>query len=299
MGGMRCDAVFDAAIDPQSVAEERELRHTVFQAVQNLPPGERAAAQLFYYEQLTLREVAAVLQVPVATVKGRLHRARKNIREQVSPQYGVVFPPEQRRRRMKKVTIDSVREHPETKQYIVVLQDEDNKQLCIWIGQSEAYTIAGGLNEVEPLRTLSAQLMLNMLQATKSELVEVRIETLKDEIFYATIKIRSGKETQEIDARPSDALALAVLAKCPTYAAEEVIEKATGFPPGKIERPISTFTVIDREAILKVQEERKAWHLKMATELAETEAQLHKQEQAQARQAQIEEWKQARNAPES
>jgi bifunctional DNase/RNase len=200
---------------------------------------------------------------------------------------------------MKKMTIDSVREHPETKQYIVTLKGEDDKQLFIWIGQSEAYTIAGGLNEVEPLRPLSAQLMLNLLQTTKSELVEVRIEALKDEIFYATIKIRSGNETQEIDARPSDALALAVLAKCPIYVAEEVLAKATGFPPGKAEKPISTFTVIDREAILKVQEERKAALVKLATTLPEIEAQLHKQEQAQARQAQIEEWKQSRHAPES
>jgi RNA polymerase sigma factor (sigma-70 family) len=299
MGGMRCDAVFDAVIDPQSVVEERELRHAVFQAVQNLPPGDRTAVQLFYYEQMTLREVANALEVPVATVKGRLHRARKYIREQVSFQYETVLPAKQRRRRMKKVTIDSVREHSETKQYIVVLKDEDDKQLFIWIGQSEAYTIAGGLNEVEPLRPLSAQLMLNLLQATKSELVEVRIETLKDEIFYAIIKIRSGKETREVDARPSDALALAVLAKCPIYVNEKVIEQCTGFPEGKLAGPISAFTVIDREAILKVQEERKAAHLKMATALPEIEAQLHKQEQAQARQAQIEDWKQARNAPES
>lgn len=299
MGGMRCDSVFDAAIDPQSVAEEREMRLAVFGAMQNLPPGDRAAAQLFYYEQLTLREVAATLQVPVATVKGRLYRARKYIREQVSSQYEEVLPAKQRRRRMRKVTIDSVREHPETKQYVVVLKDADDKSLVIWIGQAEAYTIAGGLNEIEPLRPLSAQLMLNLLQATKSELIEVRIEALKEEIFYAIIKIRSGKETQEIDARPSDALALAALAKCPIYAAEEVIERATGFPPGKIETPISTFTVIDREAILKVQEERKAALLKLATALPEIEAQLHKQGQAQVRQAQIEDWKQARNAGES
>ena len=200
---------------------------------------------------------------------------------------------------MKKVTIDSVLEHPETKQCVVVLKIEDEKQLIIWIGQGEAYTIAGGLNEVEPIRPLSAQLMLNLLQATQSELLEVRIEALKEEIFYAIIKIRTGNQMQDVDARPSDALALAALAKCPIYAAEEVIEKATGFPAGKIERPISTFTVIDRDAILKVQEERKAALLKLATALPQTEAQLHKQEQAQARQAQIEDWKQARHAPES
>jgi len=299
MGGMRYNSVLDDAIDPQSVVEERELRHAVFQAVQNLPPGDRAAAQLFYYEQLTLREVATILEVSVASVKGRLHRARKHIREQVSLQYGAVLPVKQRKRRMRKVTIDTVREHPETKQYVVVLKDENNEQLVIWIGRAEAWAIAGGLNEVEPPRPMSAQLMLDLLQATKSELIEVRIEALKEEIFYAVLKIRRGKETQEIDARPSDALALAVLAKCPIYVNEKVMEQCTGFPEGKLVRPISTFTVIDREAVLKHQEESKTAFLKMATALPEIEAQLHKQEQEQARQALTEDWKKARNAPES
>jgi RNA polymerase sigma factor (sigma-70 family) len=299
IGGMRCNTVFDDAIDPQSVVEEQELRHAVFQVVQNLSPGDRAAAQLFYYEQLTLREVATVLEVSVATVKGRLHRARKRIREQVASQYETVLPAKQRKRRMRKVTIDSVREHPETKQYVVVLKDEVNAQLIIWIGKAEAWVIAGALNEVEPPRPMSAQLMLNLLQATKSELIEVRIESLKEEIFYAILKVRSGKKTQDLDARPSDALALAALAKCPIYITQEVLEKCTGFPEGKLVRPISTFTVIDREATLKEQEERKTAFLKMATALPEIEALLHKQEQEQARQALVEDWKKARNAPES
>ena len=299
IGGMRCDTLLDDGIDPQSVVEEHELRQAVFQAVQSLPPGDRAATQLFYYEQMTLREVATILDVPVATVKGRLHRARKYIRQQVSLQYGAVLPAKQRKRRMRKVTIDSVREHPETKQCVVILKDEYNQQVIIWIGKAEAWAIAGGLNEVEPPRPLSAHLMLNLLQATHFELVEVRIQALKEEIFYAVLKIRSSKETQEVDARPSDALAMAVLAQCPIYATEEVMAQCTGFPEGKLASPISIFTVIDREALLKVQEERMAAHLKMATVLPEIEAQLQKQEQQQARQALIEDWKKAKGAPET
>jgi len=200
---------------------------------------------------------------------------------------------------MRKVTIDSVREHPETQQCVVILKDEQNQQIIIWIGKAEAWAIAGGLNEVEPPRPLSAQLILNLLQATHFELVEVRIQALKKEIFYAVLKIRSGKETQEVDARPSDALALAVLARCPIYATEEVMAQCTGFPEGKLNRPISTFTVIDRDAMLKEQEERMAAHLKMATALPQIEAQLHKQEQQQVRQAMIEDWKKSRGTPET
>lgn len=297
MGGMRCDTLFEDAIDPQSVVEEHELRQAVFQAVQSLPPGDRAVAQLFYYEQMTLQEVATLLEIPVATVKGRLHRARKYIREQVSLQYEAVLPVRKRKRRMRKVTIDSVREHPETQQCVVILKDEQNQQVIIWIGKAEAWAIAGGLNEVEPPRPLSAQLMLNLLQATNFELVEVRIDALKEEIFYAVLKIRSGKETQDIDARPSDALAMAVLARCPIYVTEEVLKQCTGYPEGKLNRPISTFAVIDRDTMLKEQEERMAAHLKLQTALPEIEAQLHKQEQAQMRQALVEGWKKRKVRP--
>lgn len=299
MGGMRCDTLLDDAIDPQSVVEERELRQAVFQAVQSLPPGDRGVAQLFYYEQLTLREVAAILGVSVTTVKGRLHRARKHIREQISLEYGAVLPAKQRKRRMREVTIDSVREHAETKQHVVILKDGDNQQLIIWTGKAEALAIAGGLNEVEPPRPMSAQLMLNLLQATGSGLIDVRIEALKEEIFYAVLKIRSSIGEREVDARPSDALALAVLVKCPIYVTDEVMEQCTSFPEGKLVRPVSTFTVIDREAILKEYEESKAWHLKFVTALPEIEAQLHKQEQEQARQALIEDWKKGQSTPEA
>jgi len=191
---------------------------------------------------------------------------------------------------MRRVTIDSVREHPETQQNVVILQDENAQQLMIWIGKAEAWTIARCLNEVEPPRPMTTQLMLNLLQASGAELLEVRIEALKEEVFYAVLKIHSSGE-REVDARPSDALALAAVVKCPIYVADEVMEQCTGFPEGKLVRPISTFTVIDREAILKEQEEQKAWHLKLAASLPEIEAQLHKQEEEQARQARIAEWK--------
>lgn len=197
----------------------------------------------------------------------------------------------QRKKQMRRVTIDSVREHPETQQNVVILQDENAQQLVIWIGKAEAWAIARCLNEVDPPRPMTTQLMLNLLQASGAELLEVRIEALKEEVFYAVLKIHSSSGEREVDARPSDALALAAVVKCPIHVADEVMEQCTGFPEGKLVRPVSTFTVIDREAILKEQEEQKAWHLKLAASLPEIEAQLHKQEEEQTRPARIAEWK--------
>jgi RNA polymerase sigma factor (sigma-70 family) len=89
MGGMRYDlSLFtQATVDPQRVAEERELQRIVLEAVQHLSPKDRTATLLFYYEQLSLEEIARVSGVSVTAVKGRLHRARKQLRTRLSPLY--------------------------------------------------------------------------------------------------------------------------------------------------------------------------------------------------------------------
>lgn len=82
--------------------------------------------------------------------------------------------------------------------------------------------------------------MASILKAAGATLDEVRIETLKDETFYATAKIRSGDTVNEIDARPSDAIALAVATGSPVFVAEEILEKcAVTLPEGKTLRSIS------------------------------------------------------------
>jgi RNA polymerase sigma factor (sigma-70 family) len=88
-GGVRFGGLdfSDADPDPLWAAEERELHRKVLEAVKTLPPGSRAATLLFYYEQLSLQEIAAILGVSVTAVKGRLHKARKQLGERLSALY--------------------------------------------------------------------------------------------------------------------------------------------------------------------------------------------------------------------
>jgi RNA polymerase sigma factor (sigma-70 family) len=88
-GGVRFGVLdfSDAAPDPQWAAEEQELHRKVLQAVQNLPPASQVAALLFYYERLSLQEIAAILGISVTAVKGRLYKARKRLGEQLSALY--------------------------------------------------------------------------------------------------------------------------------------------------------------------------------------------------------------------
>ena len=77
--------------------------------------------------------------------------------------------------------------------------------------------------------------MSSMISATGAEVEEVRVEELREDTFYAVIVIRAAGKSTEVDARPSDAFALAVRTGCPIFVAEEVMEQSgrhipEGFP---------------------------------------------------------------------
>ncbi len=85
-------AIADSALEPQSVAEQAEIHHAVFDAVDGLSPKNRSATLLFYHEQFTLQEVADRLDISVSAVKGRLHKSRHQLREQLSPLHDRIQP---------------------------------------------------------------------------------------------------------------------------------------------------------------------------------------------------------------
>ncbi len=238
-GGVRfCESSFsESAPDPQWVAEERELHRKVLEAIQTLPPGSRAATLLFYYEQLSLQEIAAVLNISITAVKGRLHKARQRLREQLLALYpeSEQALAERRRKAMVKVTIADVvkRElpseqpgHPRTHYIIVLLDEAGRRALPIWVGPWEGEALAIGLRRYTTARPMTFEFMHKLLEAVGVTVAEVRIEALMQDTFYAVVKLRHGDTVQELDARPSDAVALAVRTGSPILAAEEVLARA-------------------------------------------------------------------------
>ena len=122
--------------------------------------------------------------------------------------------------------------------YVIVLQDEAGKRaLPIWVGPHEGETIAMGLNEFSTPRPMTFNFFVSLLQAINAEVEQVRVETLKENIFYAIVKIRCGKNVSELDARPSDAIALAVLTGSPIFVAEDVLERAGADIPQAAKAP--------------------------------------------------------------
>jgi RNA polymerase sigma factor (sigma-70 family) len=231
-GGLRFDALPLTGIEPGPVelAEASELHEAVLGAVKSLSPLNRAATLLYYYEQLTLRDVAATLGVSVGTIKGRLHKSRGRLREPLLPRMSDSDISRPKETTMVKVTIADVIEKENTgegsDQNVIVLMDQEGERvLPVWVGQWESGLIAIGLSDYEAPRPLTHGFMASLLEALGAKLEEVRIETLMDDTFYATAKVRLGDTTREIDARPSDAVGLAVLTESPIYVAADVMER--------------------------------------------------------------------------
>ena len=111
--------------------------------------------------------------------------------------------------------------------YALILKEVNgNRRLPIIIGAFEAQSIALEMEGIKPPRPLTHDLMKNILESTGHELSEITISELKDGTFYARLIF----EAQEIDARPSDAIALAVRFGAPIFVIDKVMEEA-GFLP--------------------------------------------------------------------
>ncbi len=245
VGGMFIDPSLLSVgiIDPLVIAEEHELSQAILQSVYALSPAEREATLLFYYAQFRLSEIAVILGISITAVKGRLHKARKQLKEDVSAWFEGSYAPQalpQRRKTMIKVSVvDSVtitnKEASSPAYSVVVLHDEaHNRALGIWVGQAEAFAIDRGLRQSPLPRPMTMNFIASILQSLGAVLEEVLIESLKDDIFYATARIRRDNTLHEIDARPSDAIALAVATGTPIFVSEDVLDMCgVALPEGK------------------------------------------------------------------
>jgi len=115
-----------------------------------------------------------------------------------------------------------------TRSPIVLLRDSTGRRaLPIYIGEDQAKAIGSVLNNLVPPRPTTHDLLVNMLDGWNMQLDKVVIHSLKDNTFYALLIVRQGEMVREIDARPSDAIALALRSKCPIWVMEEVVADAS------------------------------------------------------------------------
>ncbi|MEE9542322.1 MAG: bifunctional nuclease family protein [Thermodesulfobacteriota bacterium] len=120
------------------------------------------------------------------------------------------------------ITVD-----PFTNVPIVLLKDlEEKKTLPIWIGVLEASAIATQLENLSFSRPMTHDLLHRILERAELDVTKIEITDLKSNVFYASIHISSGENSFLIDARPSDAIALALRTGSPIMVEESVIDKS-------------------------------------------------------------------------
>ncbi|MGH7259699.1 MAG: bifunctional nuclease family protein [Nitrospiraceae bacterium] len=115
---------------------------------------------------------------------------------------------------------------PYNNTFIVILRDEEHAEMLpIWVGKPEASSISFALEEVPTPRPMTHDLMKAVLDVVDAKVISVVISDLKDNTYYAKIHLTFEDSEYSIDARPSDAIALALRTKAPIFANEEVLRK--------------------------------------------------------------------------
>jgi RNA polymerase sigma factor (sigma-70 family) len=226
---------------PEERAELAELAAAVRAAVAELADGQREAVLLFYLQGLTHREVAAELGISVGAVKARLHQARAALtpplRSLAAPPKETIMTASATTPTWADVVVTEVRineaDDPTRHRHVMILAEQNgDRQLPIWIGPAEAIALALSLEAQEMPRPLTYQMAGRLLHACAGQVTEVRITRLTDQTFYAAIMVDGPAGRQEVDARPSDAVNLALVTGAPIRTLTALLDD-----PGATARP--------------------------------------------------------------
>ena len=210
--------------DPAEAAELADTAARVRGAIAALADGQQDAVRLFYLQGLSHAEVAGELGISVGAVKARLHQARaalapKLIQFTAIPEAGTVTA--KQAVQWVDVEVSEIRwsqgeEDPLHRSYVMVLAERDgDRRLPIWIGPAEATGLALLLESVEMPRPFTYKLAAGLVEAAGAALTEVRVTRLLESVFYACVVVQGTNGAREVDARPSDAVSLAMASGSP------------------------------------------------------------------------------------
>ncbi|MHB1459049.1 MAG: bifunctional nuclease family protein [Armatimonadota bacterium] len=121
---------------------------------------------------------------------------------------------------------DSEPEEIPVEKYFILLRDDTNRRVAIWIGKFEAYSISMAMEHASLDRPMTHDLMCNVIEKLGSKVIKILIDDIWQETYYAKISMQTPVNIIEIDSRPSDAIAVALRARAPIFMAESVLEQS-------------------------------------------------------------------------
>jgi RNA polymerase sigma-70 factor (ECF subfamily) len=231
----------DFETSAEAVFETRELHRLISDAIETLPEEQREAVRLHYFQGLKLNEIAMLTGSPVGTLKARLHHARGRLRDSLMAH--LQARPKQIIERgvsMIEVIVHDVVARTATSGEIkyqsavkdgkvglmrVILLKEISglRILPIWVGPIEGDVIALQLEHLELDRPTTFDLTTRLLALGNTKLEKVAVIALRGITYIATMWVNANGAVHEVDARPSDAIALALQANVPIFIAPETL----------------------------------------------------------------------------
>jgi RNA polymerase sigma factor (sigma-70 family) len=217
---------------PAEMAEAADTSARVRGAIAALPDGQRDAVRLFYLQGLSHSEVAGELGVSVGAVKSRLHQARAALAPRLAqvidiPGHARVtgIPKEKAMAttsavdwidaEVTEVRMGEGEDFPSHKYVMMLAERGGERRLPIWIGPAEAVALALALESAEVPRPFTYKLAAGLVDAAGSRIAEVRITRLIAPVYYGSVIVAGPDGPQEVDARPSDAVNLALVTGAP------------------------------------------------------------------------------------
>lgn len=214
------------------------------EALDVLPAGEREAVVLHYVDGFSCDEIAARLGRSPGAVRVRLHRARRRLRAHL----GIHLTPRKELGMIEvvpenvvvRMVEDESRLASERLRIVVLREKDGDRRLPIWIGAAEGDALALHLGGDALPRPLTIDLAGRLVEAAGARVEDVRISALREKTFYAVVRLAVGDRVEEVDARPSDALNLAVRVGAPVFVDDEVMEQA-GRRPDNLEAEFDSY----------------------------------------------------------
>ncbi len=239
---------------PAESAQRNELREHVLDAIRGLPDKQREATALFYINGYTQNEIADFLETPVATVKSRLHSARKRLKERMTDMVETELKKSRPSKKFSKKVMGKIRQvqvwvKDTAHTGVLLLTDSRKRTVPIFTMRFEAKAARDGQEAYGTGKAPDIYSALcDMLKRYKWKVAGMAVDRIADHTFYGRIRISKGGKTRVVDCRPSDGLNLAIRAEAAITVDERILaELAMKGDSGKLVSPGDALGSINRK----------------------------------------------------
>lgn len=202
--------------------EQMDIRWTVQRALNALPEEHRLATTLYYVDGYSYREIGDFLGVPATTVKGRIQRARGQLRKEMIAMVEELFEVHRLPEGFAEVVVERVEKGKET----VLVRDKENRGIHLEAGVYAAQAIHMKLEGKTPPRPMGHDFFKRVMDAFGIKLSDVLVERTENGGCSATLVIARGGKQGTFNALPGDGLALAVLCNAAVCVSAEIAKTA-------------------------------------------------------------------------